>query len=173
MVVTGNITVTGGNTNTEVETAENLYIIMPMYNLLEYGDNYVDSSGSLWQFKRDEQNMNGKNLADVTITVSLSFKYKPNFLKDLNSKNVAANANPNIIDAHRLFTNIKIAVPLKYLSNFFRSLEMPLINCKIHLKLNWTKNCVMSTVGENDDKTFQITSTKLYVPMSPYQPKIM
>ena len=59
-----------------------------------------------------------------------------------------------------------MAVPLKYLSNFFRSLEMPLINCKIHLELNWTKNCVMSTVGDNDNKTtFQITSTKLYVPI--------
>ena len=185
MVVTGNITVTGGNTNTKVafkncapfrrcvthindehvETAENLDIIMPIYNLLEYGDNYVDSSGSLWQFKRDEQNMNGANLADVTIAGSLSFKCKPNFLKDLNSKNVAANANPNIVDAHRLFTNVKIAVPLKYLCNFFRSLEMPLTNCKTHLKPNWTKNCVMSTVGDNGNKTFQVTSTKLYVPI--------
>ena len=44
---------------------------------------------------------------------------------------------------------------------------MPLINCKIHLELNWTKNCVMSTVGDNDNKTtFQITSTKLHVPIA-------
>ena len=87
--------------------------------------------------------------------------------QDLNSRNVAANANPDIADAHRLFTNAKIVVPLKYLSNFFRSLEMPLINCKIHLELSWTKNCVMSTVGNNDNKkTFKITSTKLYVPIA-------
>ena len=45
-------------------------------------------------------------------------------------------------------------------------LEKPLINCKTHLELNWTKNCVMSTVGDNDIKTtFKITSTKLYVPI--------
>ena len=67
----------------------------------------------------------------------------------------------------------KIAVPLKYLSNFFKSLEMALINCKIHLELNWNNNCVMYGAdtyagGDNDnDKelTFQITSTKLYVPV--------
>ena len=56
-----------------------------------------------------------------------------------------------------------IAVPLKYLSNFSRSLEMPLINSKIHLELSWTKNCVMSNIA--GDTTFQITSTKLYVPI--------
>ena len=55
-----------------------------------------------------------------------------------------------------------MAAPLKYLSNFWRSLEMALINCKIHLELNWTKNCVMS---DNDDEpTFEITNTKLYIP---------
>ena len=61
-----------------------------------------------------------------------------------------------------VFKDVKIAVPLKYLSNFWRSLEMPLINCKIHLELNWTKDCVMSTIA---DTTFKITNTKLYVPI--------
>ena len=55
-----------------------------------------------------------------------------------------------------VFKNVKIAIPLKYLSNFWRSLEMPLINCKIHLELNWTKDCVMSTIA---DTTFKITNT--------------
>ena len=59
-----------------------------------------------------------------------------------------------------IFKNVKIAVPLKYLSNFWRSLEMPLINCKIHLELNFTKDCVMSTIA---DTTFKIKNTKLYV----------
>ena len=58
--------------------------------------------------------------------------------------------------------NVKIAVPLKYLGSFWRSLEMPLINCKIHLELNWSKDCVMSTIA---DTTFKITNTKLYVPI--------
>ena len=79
------------------------------------------------------------------------------------SRNVAANANPDIAAAHRLFTNAKIVVPLKYLSNFFKILGMPLINCKIHLELNWTKNFVMSSIA--GATTFKITSTKLYVPI--------
>ena len=69
-----------------------------------------------------------------------------------------------------IFGNAKIAVPLKYLSNFWRSLEMPLINCKIHLELNWSKDCVMSTIA---DTTFKITNTKLYIPMLLYQAKTM
>ena len=55
-----------------------------------------------------------------------------------------------------------MAVPLKYLSNFGKSLEMPLINCKIHLELNWSKDCVRSAI---DDTTFKKTNTKLYVPI--------
>ena len=92
---------------------------MPMHNLLEYSDNYADSSGSLWQFKSDEQNMtNAGNHNNVTTADLSSFKYNSSLLKDLNSGNVAANSNPNVADAHRLLTNTKISVPLKYLSNF-------------------------------------------------------
>ena len=135
-----------------------------MYNLLEYSDNYADSSGSLWQYKRDEQNMTAAGNPDnINTNDSSSFKYKSIFLEDLASRNAAANTNPDTPDAHRLFTNAKIVVALKYLSTFFRSLEMPLINCKINFKLNWTKNCVMSSVV--GATIFQITSTKLYVPI--------
>ena len=71
-----------------------------------------------------------------------------------------------------VMTDIKLVVPLKYLSNFFKSLEMSLINCKIHLELNWNNDCVMygadTYAGGNNvnnrEATFQITSTKLYVP---------
>ena len=61
-----------------------------------------------------------------------------------------------------MFENVKIAVPLKYLGNFWRSLEMSLINCKIHLDLNWIKDCVMSTIA---DATIKIINTKLYDPI--------
>ena len=72
----------------------------------------------------------------------------------------------------RSLKNTKIEVPLKHLSNFFRSLEMPLINCKIHLELNWNNNCVMYGAdtfaggdnANNRETTFQMTSTKSYVP---------
>ena len=174
VLVTGDIAAVGGDQNIpiafknyapfarcvthindeHIETVENLDIIMPMYNLLEYSHNYANSSGSLWQFKRDEKNIDGESIADVTTVGSSSFKYKSSLLKDLNSKNVTfAGGND-----YRLFTNAEIVVLLKY---FFRSLEIPLINCKIHLELNCIKGCVMSTIA--GAKTFQITSTKLYV----------
>ena len=118
---------------------------MPMYNLIEYSDNYSDTSGSLWQFKRDEIE------GDVDLTVnaqhipnnSSSFKYKSSFITNRNG--------------------VKIAVPLKYLSNFWRSLEMPLINCKVELSLKWDKNCILSS--EDGNSVFAITDTKLYVPI--------
>ena len=122
-----------------VETADNLDIIMPMYNLIEYSDNYADSSGSLYQFKRDESSMNNaENPDNVPLDNSTPFKYK----------------------AHLL-------------GHFFRSLEVPLINWKIHLELKWNNNCVMygaNTYADGDnandrETTFQITSTKLYVPI--------
>ena len=110
---------------------------MSMYNLLEYSDNYTDSPGSLRQFERDKQSMaNAGNSDNATTDDSSSFKYKSDFLKGLISRDVAANANPNIAGAHRLFINANKAVTLKYLSQFFRSLEMLLINCKIHAELN-------------------------------------
>ena len=76
-------------------------------------------------------------------------------------------------DNDRSLKNTKIVVPLKYLSNLFRSLEMPLINCKIHLELNWNNNCAMYGANtyiagdniNNRETIFQITSTKLYVPI--------
>ena len=124
---------------------------MPMYNLTEYSDNYLDTSGSLWQFKSHGSPVNNDGApVIVNTTNSSSFKYKSSFFKPLTA------------DDNGVFKDVKIAVPLKYLSNFWRSLEMPLINCKIHLELNWSKDCVMSTIA---DTTFKITNTKLYVPI--------
>ena len=94
--------------------------------------------------------MNSRNPADATTADSSSFKYKSSFFKILEA---ADNGE---------FKNITIAVPLKYLGNFFRSLEMPLINCKIHLEPSWNKDCVLSTIAPTTLKT---TSTKLYVPI--------
>ena len=62
--------------------------------------------------------------------------------------------------------NVEIMVPLKYLSNFWRTLEMLLINCEINLILTWSINCVIaSTNVANQNATFEITDTKLYVPV--------
>ena len=131
-----------------VDTAEKLDIVMPMYNLIEYSDNYQDSSATLYQYKPDEPPEDDA-VPDLTADNSDSFKY--------NVTEVAGNA----AGVRRL--NVKVVVPLKYLRNFFRSLEMPLINCKIKLNLTWKKECVLSTgAGE---AVFIINDRKLYVPV--------
>ena len=136
-----------------VDTAENLDIVMPMYNLIEYSDNYQDSSATLYQYKRDEPPEDDA-VADLAADDSSSFKYKIKLLG--NVIEVAGNA----AGVRRL--NVKIVVPLKYLCNFFRSLEMPLINCKILIKFNMEKECILST--GNRDAVCIINDTKLYVP---------
>ena len=147
----------------DIDTSDNLDIIMPMYNLIEYSDNYADSSGSLYQFKRDVSPMNDAgNTLNVALVNSTSFKYKLSLL----GKATDADGND------RSSNNIKIVVPLKYLC-IFRSLEMSLVNCKIYLKLNWYNNCVIYGADtyaggdnvNNREATFQTTSTKLYVPI--------
>ena len=139
-----------------VDTAENLDTVMPMYNLIEYSENYQDSSAILYQYKRDEP-PEANAVANLTADNLNSFKYKVKLLGNI--PQLAADA-----DAARVGRlNVKIVVPLKYLSNFFRSLEMPLINCKIKLNLTWKKECVLSTA--DDDAVFIINDTKLYVPV--------
>ena len=133
---------------------------MPMYNLIEYSDNHANSSGSLYQYIRDESPTNDGNPSNVALDNSTSFKYKASILGKADGND-------------RLLKNIKLVVPLKYLFNFSSSLEMPLINRKIHLELNWNNDCVMygadTYAGDdnNNDRetTFQRTSTKLYVPV--------
>ena len=132
-----------------VDTAENLYITMPTHNLIEYSDKYQDSSTTLYQYKRDEPPEDDA-VADLTTDNSSSFKYKVKLL-----------GNPVLVN-NVVRRNIKVVVPLKYLSNFFRSLEMPLINCKIKLNLTWKKECVVST--DAVDAAFIINDTKMYVP---------
>ena len=133
---------------TLVDKANFINITMPMYNLIEYSDNYSDTSGSLWDFKRDEI----VNNANVTNDDNApSFKYK--------ASNIGNTENNGTKDG------VKIAVPLKYLSNFWRSLEMPLINCKVELSLKWTENCILTTAANANKVIFKITDAKLYVPI--------
>ena len=119
-----------------VDTAENLDIVMPTYNLIEYSDNYQDSSATLYQYKRDEP-PEADAAAGLTANNSNSLKYQIKLLGNVTE--VAGDA------AGVRGLNVKAVVPLKYLSNFFRSLEMSLINYKIKLNLTWKKECVLST----------------------------
>ena len=109
-----------------VDTAENLDIVMPTYNLIEYSDNYQDSSATLYQYKRDATPEDNA-IDNLTANNLSSFKYKIKLLGNILQLDA---------DAARVGRlNVKVVVPLKCLSNFFRSLEMPLINCKIKLNL--------------------------------------
>ena len=114
---------------------------MPTNNLIEYSDNYAKKSGSLWQYYKDDPNNN--------ITRSESFKSK---IKITGKIPAAGNAK-----------DVEIIVPSKYLSNFWRTREMPLINCKGELILAWSKNCVISSA--TGETKFKITETNLYVPV--------
>ena len=133
-----------------VDTVQNLDITMPMYNLIEYSDNYHDSSATPYQYKRDEPPEDDA-VADLTADTSSSLKYKISYLGN------------RVLNGNITKTSVKVVVPLKYLSNFFRSLEMPLINCKIKLNLTWKKQCVLST--DDGNAVFIINDTKLYVPV--------
>ena len=123
---------------------------MPMYNLVEYSDNYQDSPATIYQYKRDEP-PEANAINDLAIDTSSSFKYKISLL-----------GNPDV-NGGLAKTSVKVVVPLKYLSNFFRSLEMPLINCKIKLNSTWKKECVLS--NQAGVAVFIINDTKLYVPV--------
>ena len=131
-----------------IEKAEDLDIAMPMYNLLEYSDNYQGSTGRLYQFKRDEPPDDNANVDNNTTSLA----YKSKLISGTDDNNV---------------NNVKLVVPLKYVSNFFRSLEMPLVNCKIDLELTWYKDCMISSANAATGQvvSFMITNTKLYVPI--------
>ena len=129
--------------NTQIDNAKDIEIVMPMYNLIEYSDNYAKTTGSLWQFFRDEP------VADGDIEDSESFK----------SKKKITGKTPNNDNKK----DVEIMVPLKYLSNFWRTLEMPLINCEVNLILTWSSTCVIT--DSNGAATFAITDTKIYVPV--------
>ena len=125
--------------NTDIDNDHDIDIVMPMYNLIEYSDNYSKTSGRLWQYYKDDPNDNLANSESFKSKVKITGK-TPN--------------NGNTKD-------VEIIVPLKYLSNFWRTLEMLLINCEVIL--TWSKDCVITnSTGEGK---FAITEIKLYVPV--------
>ena len=108
----------------KINNAEDLGVVMPMYNLLEYSKNYRKTTGSLRNYYRDELN-SGTDANNITHSVlnSKSFSYKAHFIEDdITQNNLTKN-------------DVKIVVSLKHLSNFWRSLNIPLINCEIELIL--------------------------------------
>ena len=135
--------------NTLIDNCNDLDIVMPLYNLLEYSDNYAKTSGSLWQYYREEANINQADSASFKSEIKITGK------------------TPN----HGNEKDVEIMVPLKYFSNIWRILEMPLINCEVSLILTWSLTCVIT--NSTGAERFAITDTKLYVPVVTLSPQIM
>ena len=134
--------------NTQIDNAKDIDIVMPMYNLIEYRDNYVKTTGSLWQYCKDipARNANANDVitefTEGNLTDSFNFKLKI----------TGKTGNGGTKD-------VEIMVPLKYLSNFWRTLEMPLINCEVNLILTWSSSCVIiATASPYQHATFAITT---------------
>ena len=114
----------------------------------------IEKNGSLWQYYRDIPAINNNgdivDFSGANATDSFNFKTKIT----------------GHIDNNRRINNVEIMVPLKYLSNFWRTLEMPLINCEVNLILTWSADCVIIyTNFANQIPTFTITEVTLYVPV--------
>ena len=128
-------------------------MVMPMFNLIEYSDNYSKTSRSLWKYFKEIPAVNnaGNNIDFTATSTTNSFKFKTKITGQTN--------NDGGID-------VEIMVPSKYFSNFWRTLEMPLVNCEVEIILDWSENCVIiSTNVVNQNTTFAITETNLYVPV--------
>ena len=116
----------------QVDSAFDLDLTMNLYNLIEYSDNYADTAASLYHYKRPEQSRdNNIAIDDLSIDNSSSFKYQWGLIKkEVNPTPVGQNIDPHVANAHTVWENVKIAVSLKYISNFFRALEIPHTNTK-------------------------------------------
>ena len=147
---------------------------MTMYNLIEYSKNYKKATGSLYNYYSDESNCGsdgvGNNRINYSIKDSKSFDYKTSITEKLEGNNVEKE-------------KFKIVGPLKYLSTFWRTLDMPLINCEVSLNLTWSENCVLTSkayrravaaqggnptvVGINNptNVAFKVIDCKLHVPV--------
>ena len=132
----------------QIHNAEYIDIVMPMYKLIEYSDNYSKTSGGLWQYCKEIPAVNDNdNIVDFNgANANNSFNFKTKITGKTN--------NDGRID-------VEIMVPLKYLSNFWRTLEIPLINCQVELIFTWSAGCVIIyTDVANQNPTFTINRGK-------------
>ena len=123
--------------NMQIDNAKDIDIVMPVYNLIEYSDNYAKTTGSLWQYCKGipARNVNNEIIVFHVNNLTDSFKFK--------AKITGQTGNDGTKD-------VDIMVPLKYLSNFWRTLEMPLINCEVNLILTWSSTCVLISTGNQN-----------------------
>ena len=134
--------------NTQIDDSQYIDAVMSMYNLIEYSDNHSKTSGVLCQFCTDVPSIDANgDMTDFTeVNATDSFNCK----EELTSQT----------------ENVEIMVLIKYVSTFWRTLEMPLINYKITLDLNWPENCVIVATNISAQAAiFSITDTNVYIPV--------
>ena len=160
-----------------IEDAEDLDIVMPMYNLLLYSKNYRKTVGSLYNYYRNKLSgdADNNNFNNIKVINSSGFKYKNIIIGNTYNINAAAAD----YDANKEGTRaIELAIPLKYLGNFWRALDMPLISFEVSLELKWDKNCLITSLEQRDfagspagrdnaptGATLSINDSKLYIPI--------
>ena len=157
-----------------IEDSDDLDIVMSMYNLLEYSKNYRKTIGSLYNYYRDElsDDADDNNFDNIKIVNSNTFKYKNKITG--NTYNVDAGAQGYDVNENGT-QEVELAMPLKYLCNFWRALNIPLISCEVSLELKWDKNCIITSLEQRDigggnrdnaptGATLAINDCKLYVP---------
>ena len=163
-----------------IEDADDLDIIIPMYNLLEHSKIYKKTIGSFYNYYKDElTNDNipaGNTFDNIRVVNSNTFKYKNKIIG--NTYNVVAGAAG--YDADKNGTQkVEIAILLKYLGNFWRASNIPLISCEVSLELKWDKNCIITSLQKRDIEAVRparvdssptgaalaINDCKLYIPV--------
>ena len=160
----------------KIDNAEDLDVVMPMYNLLEYSKKYIKTTGSLRNYYRDEP-------SNPLSSDSESFKYKRSMHENTYVDGKITNDYGNKVDNPQYDANkagkneTEVVTPQKYLTNCWRSLNIPLINCEVELISTWSKNSVLADMitkdadGDNPviavplGLEFQMKDTKLYVPV--------
>ena len=157
-----------------IEDANDLDIVMSMYNLLEYSKNYRKTIGSLYNYYRDElsDDADDNNFDNIKVVNSNTFKYKNKIIGNTYDVDVGVQG----YDINKNGTQeVELAIPLKYLGNFWRALNIPLISCEVFLELKWNKNCVITNLEQRDigggnrdnaptGATLAINDCKLHVP---------
>ena len=151
-----------------IEDPDDLDIVMPMYILLEYSKNYIKTIGSLYNYYRDElsddTNPDGNQFNDIKVVNSNTFKYKNKIMDNTNNQGTKG---------------IELAIPSKYLGNFWRALNIPLTSWEVFLEPKWNKNCVITSLERRQvdggphvvrnnaptGATLATTDCKLYVPV--------
>ena len=161
-----------------IEDADELDIVIPMCNLLEYSKNYRKPIGSLYNYYRDELTNDGNdnNFDNRNVVNSEAFKYINKITG--NTYNVDAGGQGYDVNKNGM-RKVELAIPLKYLGNFWRTLNIPLIGCEVFLELKWNKNCVITSLEQRQvdagppvvrnnaptGATLSIIDCKLYVPV--------